>query len=237
MSKFVIFANARTGSSSLALVLGDSKDVKLSFEPFHPKYPEWNPGEKDYSKLIVDRQTMNKYLDELFEKFNALKVLSYQLSSDIYFELLKRKEIKVLFLRRKNLLDMAISQMVAAQTGEWQKAKDDGIYDKLKVLDIKELKNRIDYAKELNEKYYKFLQKNRKDDYLPLWYEEIYSENLEKNIETIQEICEYVEISMPSVEAIEKYTNPAKSKSNYKNIYDNIPNLQEIKSEFKVYSS
>src|SRR3989344_1983765 len=44
MSKFVIFATARSGSTSLAEVLGKSKDVKLCFEPFNADYPKWNPG-------------------------------------------------------------------------------------------------------------------------------------------------------------------------------------------------
>lgn len=73
-SNFVIFANARSGSASLAKLLNKSPDVYLAMEPFHPKYSDWNPEERNYSKFIEDSQTMNKSLDELFSKYNAMKV-------------------------------------------------------------------------------------------------------------------------------------------------------------------
>ena len=78
MNKFAIFAGARTGSTSLAKVLSESPDVKMEIEPFHEGFSKWNPKEKNYSELIKDPQTMNSALDELFSKYTAIKVLTYQ---------------------------------------------------------------------------------------------------------------------------------------------------------------
>ncbi|MBD3280690.1 hypothetical protein GF389_04155, partial [Candidatus Dojkabacteria bacterium] len=45
MTKFAIFAHARSGSTSLAQVLAASPDVNMTIEPFHPDYSKWNPEE------------------------------------------------------------------------------------------------------------------------------------------------------------------------------------------------
>lgn len=228
MAKFVIFATARTGSTSLAELLGKSKDVKLCFEPFHEDFSKWKPGNKNYSKLIKDDVSLNRVLDEIFTKFNGLKVLDYQLPENIYFELLRRKDLKIIFLRRKNLLELGISDLVAHQVGEWRKLNKTSLYKNLKPLDLNKMEETIKYVNHLNKTYFQFLEKNRKDDYMSLWYEELYSEDFKKNKKTIQKICNYLEIALPPDTAIKKYMTPSKAKINYKNIYSKIPNYKEI---------
>src|SRR3972149_4650307 len=233
MAKFVIFAHARTGSTSLARVLAESKDVKMASEPFHPGFSKWNPKERNYSKLIKDKKTMNDALDELFRKYSAIKVLDYQFPKKIYFEMLGRKDLKFLFLRRKNLLEAAISTAVGEQTKEWHKQGNQKVYDNLKPVDIDEIAKWIKYIGKLSETYFSYLEKNRSNDFLPLYYEDLYSEDLENNRKTLKAICDFLDITLPPDVVIEKYMTPSKAKINYKNIYSRIPNYQEIMERFK----
>jgi|SRR3989344_366890 len=233
MSKFVIFAHPRSGSTSLARVLGLSKDVKMAIEPFHPDYSIWNPKERDYSKIIKNPKSLDKALNELFSKYSAIKVLDYQFPEKIYFEMLKRKDLKIIFLRRKNLLAAAISNLVAEQTSEWHKTKNKEIYNRLKPISIKKITNWIKYVKETTKTYQTYLKRHRKGEFLELYYEDLYSNTYNKNLETINNICALLTISPPPKTAIEKYMNPSNAKINYNNIYRNIPNYKEILKEFQ----
>ena len=232
MAKFVIFASARTGSSSLARLLEKSKGVKLVFEPFNPKFREWSPNEKNYHELVRNVMEINNTLDELFKRFNAMKTLDYQLSEKNNSALLGRRDLKVLFLTRRNLVEQIISDLVAHQTKIWDKRGPKRIYNSLKPIDITEMQNKIDYVIHLNGTYLKFLEKNRGADFLHLFYEDLYSEDISKNIKAITKICKFLEIPTPPKPAIEKYMTPSKVKINYENIYNNLPNYKEIEKKF-----
>lgn len=228
MSKFIIFAHARSGSTSLARVLSESPDVKMSIEPFNPDYIKWNPKAKDYIKIAKDTKTLNFVLTELFSEFNAMKVLDYQLPKRLYFSLLKNKDYKVIFLRRKNLLEASISNAVAHQTNKWHMNEYSSEPVDLKPLNIKEIKKWIDYVGGLVDSYQKYLEKNRQGKFLLLYYEDLYSQDFDKNKQTLKNICEFLEIELPNDNAIVKYMKPENAKINYKNMYKNIPNYDKV---------
>jgi len=234
MTKFAIFAHARSGSTSLATVIDASPDVKMAIEPFHPEYSKWNPNEPDYSSIIKDKISMNKALEELFSKYNAIKVLQYQFSDEIYIELLKRKAIKILFLRRKDYLAGVISGLIAEQTNVWKKddIKTKVDYSKLKPLSISRAKKMLTYVSEQMEFYEDFLRENRKGEYLKIYYEELFSEDQMQNLEKIQRIRKFLEIKPPDSEVIEKYMTPSQTQINDKGDYRKIPNYQEIMNTF-----
>lgn len=233
MTKFVIFANARSGSTSLARLLGESSDVKLCPEPFHPNFSKWKPGRKNYSEIIKDSETMNQALDEIFSKHTATKALIYQFSKSIYLTMLARKELKIVLLCRRNLAQAALSSLIAQQTSIWHKSDiDESVYDQLKPVKIVEIDKMADYFGEMNEFYAKFLKKNRKEDYMSILYEDLYSEDMEQNVQKISKICKFLGISLPPLRAIEKFMKPSKAKQNQNNLYKKVPNYREIEERF-----
>ncbi len=234
MNKFIIFATARTGSTSLARVLGESSDVKMAIEPFHEGFSKWNPEEKDYSKFIVNSETMNQALNDLFSRYTAIKVLDYQLEPEVYYSMLKRKDFKILFLRRKNIAQSVLSNLVAEQTSEWHKQDNTEIYKNLKPINLDKMSEMIEYVSTMNSENAKFLEENKKGDYLPLYYEELYSDSLEQNTANLKIICDFLGISLPPEDAIKKYMLPAEAKINYLDIYKNVPNYKEIEEKFGV---
>lgn len=82
------------------------------------------------------------------------------------------------------------------------------------------------------EFYEDFLKRNRGGDYLKLIYEELYSEDMLVNIETINRISKFLNITPPPTEIIEKYMKPSISKVNDQNLYSSIPNYNEIIKQF-----
>lgn len=102
--KVVIFAHARSGSSSLYRILQLHHDLNISEEPFHERYGEWNPSERNHVGHVTDIASLEESLHDLFLKYNGIKVLQYQLPVDIYTHLLLKPDFRIVFLRRKNLV-------------------------------------------------------------------------------------------------------------------------------------
>lgn len=238
MGKFIIFANARTGSTSLARLLGECPGVRMSIEPFHEKYIEWNPNERNYHAFIKDEATLNAALMEIFSKYTALKCLDYQFDENIYFKLLRFKDTKALFLIRKNTVMSAISNLVAKQTNAWHKNEAEkmgySIYDKLEPIQIKEIKQLADSTQAQDEKYEAFLKKNKTGGFMQLYYEDLYSASKNQNLKTIQNICDFLGLTLPPDEAIEKYMNPKSAQISLGGVYRKIPNIKEIEDYFKI---
>lgn len=233
MNKFILLANARSGSTSLAKLLDESKDVHLCLEPFHPDYSKWNSGAKNYSTFIKNSKTMNQALDEIFSDFNAMKVLVYQFPKEIYLSMLSRKDFKIIFLRRKRLEQAALSSLIADQTAMWHK-KDmkDSAYDTLSPIKTSAIQKIVDYIGRMNEVYAHYLQKERKGEYMNLFYENLYSEDMDENVKKLTEICIFLDIPLPSYATIEAYMKPSNSKQNYTRLYKKLPNFKEVEKKF-----
>ena len=232
MSKFIIFAHPRSGSTSLARVLGEIKGVKMCIEPFHPSFSIWYPMEKNYHKLINDAKSMKDALNEIFEKYTGIKVLSYQFPEKIYFSMLSNKNYKILFLTRKNLLDAALSNMIAEQTKEWHRSDNLSVYDQLKPIPITKIEEWIKCVDGTNNTHSKFLEENRPNEYFSLYYEDLFFEDIKTNANTLQRICSYLNLPLPPTESIEKYMIPANSKINRNELYKKLPNYEEIVKRF-----
>jgi LPS sulfotransferase NodH len=232
--KFILFANARSGSTSLAETLNASPDVNMSIETFHPKYSEWNPDERDYSNTIKTEEQMQKALEEISEKYNAMKILKYQFSKKIYSAMLLTKGVKIINLSRRNAFDAALSSLIAQQTNIWQK-EDEGEIKELNIIPIYKIEEIIEHYDEDNEYYAKLLDNNKPGEHRDLVYEQIFSEDNEKNIQLIEELTDFLDIKTPSRDIIAKYMVPSSASIDSKRRYRDIPNWEEIKDKFNKY--
>lgn len=231
---FIIFANARSGSTSLAKTLASSPDVQLSMETFHPKYTEWNPDEKDYSKTIKSEEDMREALKEISKKYNAMKVLKYQFSKRIYSAMLLERDIKIINLSRRNAFDAALSSLIAQQTNIWQK-EDESEVGELKAIPIYKIQEIVEHYDEDNKYYAELLDRNKPKEHMDLFYEDIFSEDNIENIDLIMKLAGFLNIEMPSEKVIAKYMiSSSASIETYKR-YKDIPNWEEINKEFREY--
>jgi LPS sulfotransferase NodH len=234
--KFILFANARSGSTSLAKTLASSPDIILSMETFHPKYIQWHPDEKDYAHTIHNEKDMKDTLIELSKRYNAMKVLKYQFSKNIYSSMLLENDIKIINLSRKNAFNAALSSLIAQQTNIWQK-EDEGEVKELTEIPIYKIQEIVKHYDEDNDYYEKLLDEKKPNKHIDLFYEDIFSENNEENIDLIKEITEFLDITMPSKKIIAKYMIPSSASIETSKSYTDIPNWEEIKEEFKEYFS
>jgi LPS sulfotransferase NodH len=232
--KFILFANARSGSTSLAETLNASPDVNMSIETFHPKYSEWNPEERDYSNTIKSEEDMHIALKEISEKYNAMKVLKYQFSKKIYSIMLLTKGVKIINLSRDNAFDAALSSLIAQQTNIWQK-EDEKEVGELKEIPVCKIQEIVENYDEDNSYYAKLLDNNKPGEHIDLVYEQIFSEDNEENMQLIEELADFLEIRVPSRDIIAKYMVPSSASIDSKKRYRDIPNWDEIRKKFSKY--
>jgi LPS sulfotransferase NodH len=231
---FIIFANARSGSTSLAKTLASSADVQLSMETFHPKYAEWNPDEKNYSKAIKSKEDMSEALTEISKKYNAMKVLKYQFPKRIYSAMLLEPGIKIINLSRRNAFDAALSSLIAQQTNIWQK-EDERKIRELKPIPIYKIQEIVEHYDEVNQYYAELLNSKKPNEHMDLLYEDMFSEDNRKNIQLIKNLTTFLDIEMPSEDVIAKYMIPSSASIKTSKRYKEIPNWEEINKEFKEY--
>ena len=231
---FILFANARSGSTSLAKTLDASPDVNMSIETFHPKYIQWYPNETDYSKSIQNGEDMIKALDEISKKYNAMKVLKYQFPREIYSLMLQQENTKIINLSRKNTFDAALSSLIAQQTNIWQK-DDTKEVPKLTEIPIYKIREIVESDNEDNNYYADLLDTHKPKEHIDLFYEDIFSENNEENINLITNITNFLGIRMPSLDIIAQYMIPSSASIESSKRYTEIPNWEEIEKEFREY--
>ena len=236
LNTFVLFAQARSGSSNLLRMLQLHPKLRIAEEPLHEKYHKWHPGEPQYVKLIKDVPTLEEQLAALFSKHDGIKVLDYQLPEEIYAHLLLKPELKVVALRRRTLLQQLVSGFIAEQTGIWKmwdlKGELACAYKDLKPIDPLELQRRIEYSLDLRRYYGDVLSRKPVEMCLQLEYENLYTQDVEHNRESVRAVFEFLGLTLPETPGLGGLLNPRVSKINNTDTYALLPNAREIDEQF-----
>jgi hypothetical protein len=230
--RIVIFAHARSGSTSLYRLLQLHPLLNMALEPFWDGFAAHNPGEKNYVDLIQDIPSLEWALEDLFSKYNGIKILDYQLPEELYTHLLLMPHITVLFLRRRNLLQASVSGCIAKQTKVWQISdmteKAERIYRNLQPASLTKIADELAYGRHLRDYYSRVIAQRPEGSYLKIIYEELYTGDLQTSRAVAREIFQFLGLELPEGEALELILDPRTSKINTPETYALLPNAVEI---------
>lgn len=233
--KLIIFAHARSGSSSLYRLLQLHPSLHIAEEPFHDGYQAWNPDEKNYVDHITDIASLEEQLGVLFTQYNGIKILQYQLPVELYTHLLLKPEVRIVFLRRRNLLQAAVSGRIAKQTKVWKVWDLAGdinqVYQTLTPLSIPRLREVIEYDDASMTQYEQIVDRRPSGTYVKLWYEDLYTPDVAHNRSVLQRAFDLLGLSMPATPDIDRLLDPALTKLNPAKLYKFIPNATEINEQ------
>lgn len=238
MTKFVLFAHPRSGSSNLLRILQLHPGLRIAEEPFHPKYKIWNPSEPSYADLIKDLPSLQYHLAELFEKYNGIKVLDYQLPKSLYTHLLLWKEVKVIRLWRRNILRALVSGFIAEQTGIWKHwdavGNKSSAYRQLDPIPLDALAQRLEYVKDLRDYYMNVLTEKPHGMCFDITYEDLYLDGSREKRQRLERLFNFLGIDLKAVDTVklDYYFNPRKAKINDAGTYELLPNSREIDERF-----
>lgn len=118
-SRFVIFSLARTGSTTLALLLNCHKHITCFIEPFNPDHYKGQ-----YHQLAV-KSSVETALETLWPRCNGFKHVWYpdgwpfREKPSLTRDIVLNPQYRILFLLRRNLLQRVVSNMVSEQLDFW----------------------------------------------------------------------------------------------------------------------
>ena len=242
MKKFVIFGLGRSGTTSLSASLSFPDTDNLIQEPLMlesgdrhkiaditSKYeirPEQNTVDLDEFPIT---ETSYRFLDEIYERYDGFKhiysstqpLLNLNLVS--YF---REHDIRVLFLRRRSLLNAAISNHLKRV----QSQKDSPCADE------KKLKATMQWFYTCTACANLMLSENiQEKNLLTFHYEDLYCQDIEARKTNFNTICEFFEIDQKKlnskvVEA--RFLFPHQEYTN--KIYDHLPNYHKLQEKYKT---
>jgi sulfotransferase family protein len=239
MTKFVILTLPRTGSTLLSKSLNKHPEIFCDDEIFHFSFRNYfSPDQFHFLKIrflskklnyIINYPfiylRLNRFLKKYFtnkrgENFKArgFKLMYYQtLYMPGLIDYLKRNNIKIILLLRKNIFRNALSDMRARKTGVYHRKENEKAVSGLPKLnvDVTVLKNKMNQIIHQNKKLVRITENM---NYMKIWYEDFADWN-----NTMNKIFDFLDVSQSDVSAAAKKLNPDSAG-------DMIANFNEVKN-------
>lgn len=229
----VLLAHARSGSTTLQSILDTHPDVRMSSEPFNPDRENWN--QFGYDRMVTDAPSLHRCLDEIFLYHNAIKHLTCQLN-DRQNELLLMRNVRRIFLNRRNLLQTVVSNLIAAQVKRWVGNRNQILKARLEPLSPREVASRIRWERNQICRFRDFMNEHQLP-FLEVHYEDLFGSDVPvaDKLARVEEIFDWLGHAAPQGETRQKileYLDPQDHKINSVETYRRIPNWQEIDEKF-----
>lgn len=263
MKNFIIYGLARSGTSNLAAALANGKlNDKVVQEPFLKK-----TGDVQRFRWLAELQNefgffpknrlggegcvfsggqlkTNQFLDRLYEKNIGVKhVFSSVPNSLINVQLINyvvSRNIKIIFLRRRSILDSATSSMVARQHGFWgwkentRDILDNFKYEPIDINSILEAAESMYGARCAAE--LEISQKVIKENLLSFYYEDLYSADRDERHKNFDAICDFIELDRSDLlEDVVCWQFLNDNKQNKNSNLSRISNYEEILKLYELY--
>lgn len=230
--RVILFAHPRSGSSSLYEILQLHPDLQILEEPFNEHFTDWDPGNKNYRALIDDIPSLDGQLAEIFTTHNGLKVLDYQLPDDLAVHLLQCSDCKIIFLRRRNLLQSVVSVLIAEQTRLWKRWEMtrslEDTYRHLRPLDIPDIQRRLRELKDRLDFFEAIVDARPDRATIKLAYEDLYFAPPARREQQIAAIWKWLGLPPLAPERYQDYLRPEAAKINSAETYALLPNARDI---------
>jgi hypothetical protein len=175
---FLVFSQLRCGSTTLRRLLNCHPQLRCLEEPFNP----FNYGGQ-YLKRVSDLTSLDEVLSEIWRSYNGIKHTwcsdGWPFTDRPSFNtvLLLKPGQKVVYLRRRNLLQRVVSEHISRQAQVWG-LFDHGDRERVRnstftAMNIENTKAQIRFDSHMLNYYRDLLVKNR-SDFIEICYEDLY---------------------------------------------------------------
>jgi hypothetical protein len=233
--KLLLLAHPRSGSSNLYEILQLHPELRICLEPFNENFVRWAPGNENYLERAHDWASLEGALAEIFAEFNGLKLLGYQLPEEWVTRLIRRPDFRVLFLRRRNVLQAVVSNLIAEQTGLWHRwdvnRRLDTYYAELKPVDIAEVRTRVQELSRHLDRIDAVIERQTGARIRKLLYEDLFFAEPAEQKRAVDALWTFLDVAPIASERIDYFLRPERSKLNAPETYRRLPNADEIEAE------
>lgn len=231
----VVVAHARSGSNCLVEMLNLALPRPVLNEPFNESFTTWSPTNPDFLARVIDLASLSHVVDDILSKWSGLKILSYQLDLPLLEHLVLRPDVDVIFLRRQNLLETAVSNLIALQTALWKTWDAEGDlerrYESLKPIPIEEIRAHIEWTNARLDDISSILASRTDGRVLRLIYEDLYLTTASEQAEMLGRLWAHLGVPPPTSPRLGYYLDPAEVRMAGPSTYGRLPNIAEINAE------
>lgn len=231
--RFIILSSGRTGSNLLRSLLNSHSQIITFGELFRrPSEIGWDyPGYKNKAEDIsLIHTNPSEFLEtKLWKKFpKHISAVGFKIFythaqeenwRSVWHHLRDQKELKVIHLKRKNILKTYISLKKAQKTGRWRNANNAQEEKVLLTLDYNDCLNRFTRTRAFEEQFDKFFEDHQV-------FQVLYEDLARDSQREMEHILQFLRIQHEAVRPlIYKQSNQPPSEI--------ISNYSELKEQFK----
>ena len=232
--KLVVVAHPRSGSNSLVEILDSHPELTLLNEPFNENYATWLPGNPDYRAVVTDVTSLDRVVDGILADYSGFKVHSYQLDAELLAHLLCRADLYVVFLHRRNLLEAAVSGLIAEQTGLWaawdrDRALQD-YYTDLGPLAVRDVRDKLRQLRENLAEMAAILATRDDGRVLELCYEDLFRGDRSTRWRLVESLWAHLGLPPCANPRVGRFLDNASFRMGQPATYGRLPNLAEIET-------
>lgn len=228
----ILFGHPRSGSTSLYRILQAHPELNILDEPFNEDFLSWDAANKSYRELVTDIESLDVQLAEIFRRHNGIKMLCYQLPQELEVHLLRRRDVRIIFLRRTNVLQAVVSNFIARQTQVWKRSDAtkslEHYYRHLAAIEIDDVRVDVNLLKHYMDELESAVDAVARDRVLKLTYESLYLVDDATRVAQIDSIWRALGLSRLHPAVYEHDLNPENAKMNTGRMYSYLPNADEI---------
>ena len=234
--RVVVAAHPRSGSNSLVEILDSHPELTLLDEPFNENFSSWLPANPDYLARITDVTSLDRVVDGILTDYSGFKVHTYQLEMELLAHLLCRRDLYVVVLRRRNLLEAVVSNLIAEQTGLWaawdrDRALED-YYTGLGPLPMEDVREKLRWTRENIAEVAAILRTRSDGQVLELCYEDLFLGERSTRWRLVGSL--WAHLGLPPCEnpRVGRFLENASFRMGKPATYGHLPNLAEIEAAF-----
>lgn len=234
--KLLVVAHPRSGSNSLVEILDCHPELTLLDEPFNENFSSWLPANPDYRARITGVTSLDRVVDGILADYSGFKVHTYQLETELLARLLCRRDLYVVFLRRRNLLEAVVSGLIAEQTGLWaawdrDRALED-YYTDLAPLPVENVRDKLRQTRENLAEVAAILRTRSDGRVLELCYEDLFLGERSTRWRLAGSL--WAHLGLPPCEnpRVGRFLENASFRMGKPATYGRLPNLAEIEGTF-----
>ena len=211
--------------------------VRCINEPFNPD----NFGGK-YRNSAADIESLDGLLMELWLQGNGIKHVwhpsGWPFPSSSYNDYLLSRNVRVVFLHRRNVLRRIVSSLISQQLNEWTFALPED-RERLRSFSFSPMDTDVVSWHVANEVRLVDETKRRvTGNFLELWYEDLYDPRMPmiQRRKTLDRVRSFLSVPFPGnpeiLSKIDQWLEPRINRINSEETYSRIPGIAEVEQRF-----
>ncbi len=232
--RLVVVAHPRSGSNTVVEMLRCHPDLTILNEPFNEDFSTWLPANPDYLAQVTDVASLDQVVDGILVAYSGFKLHTYQLDMELLAHLLSRRDLHVVFLRRRNLLEAVVSSFIAEQTGlwsAWDRDRDlEAYYTDLVPAPLEDVRNLLTWTRDNLAEVAAVLRARDDGRAIELFYEELFLADRATRWQQLGSLWSHLGLSPCTDPRVGRFLENATFRMGGRATYGRLPNLAEIEA-------